>query len=135
MAREIRSQQDVAAAPPGTISVSDFKDRLVKLIPSEIVTAYVTIYGLITGIEGLGGSRSILLWIVFAFLVVVTPFYLRIVSGVQKKLQILFTTCAFIIWVMVVGSPINLLFGLPTSFIGSILMILYTTFIPAFYKG
>src|SRR5579871_3989303 len=66
MAREIRSQVQLLAAN-SPIPVSDFKDRLVKLIPSEIVTAYVTLYGLI-GDSKVSGKKDILLWIVVGIL-------------------------------------------------------------------
>ena len=47
MAREIKAVADIHPAP--TSAVNDYKDRLVKLIPSEIITAYVTLKGLING--------------------------------------------------------------------------------------
>jgi hypothetical protein len=50
MAREIRSVADVKAnVAPAINDPNTYKDRLVKLIPSEIVTAYITLQGLISG--------------------------------------------------------------------------------------
>jgi hypothetical protein len=38
MTREIKAADDLHPAPGA--AVNDYKDRLVKLIPSEIITAY-----------------------------------------------------------------------------------------------
>ncbi len=136
MPREIKSAADASS----TINIqsaptSDFKDRLVKLIPSEIVTAYVTVLGLIAGSTSSGGNKGTLLWIVFAVLFVLTPIYLYFIGNVRKLGQIIFTSIAFVIWVIAVGSPIDTILGFPSVFIGSILLVVYTLLIPFFYKG
>ncbi len=133
MAREIRSQVQLLAAN-SPIPVSDFKDRLVKLIPSEIVTAYVTLYGLI-GDSKVSGKKDILLWIVVGILFLLNPIYLYFISNVKKSGQIIFTTVAFAIWVLAIGSPSPPILDFPATFVGSILLILYTLFIPFIYKG
>lgn len=125
---------DVKTTPITNTTVDDYKDRLVKLIPSEIVTAYITILGLISGAAG-EGNKTTLLWVVFLVLVVLTPFYLYFISKVTKIAQIIFTTVAFVIWVVVAGSPFPTLLGYSASFIGSIILIIYTLFIPFIYQG
>ncbi len=136
MPREIRSSADVVSlAEVPTTQTSDFKDRLVKLIPSEIVTAYVTIQGLISGSTNPGGNKETLMWIVFAALFVLTPIYLFYIGNVRKWGQIIFTSIAFAIWVIAVGSPIASILGYSSVFIGSILLVVYTLLIPFFYKG
>lgn len=157
MPREIRSLRDVVSSATisnkgnNTASASnepdDFKDRLVKLIPTEIVTAYITIQGLITGAGGAAagtptsgsdnttGNAQTLLWIVFIVLTILTPIYLYFISKVRKWLQILFNTVAFIIWVIVIGGPIEEILGFPAEFIGSIILVIYTLLIPLVYKG
>ena len=137
MAREIRSASD-AALPSVNIQssqdVNSFKDRLVKLIPSEIITAYVTIQGLISGYVG-AGNKETLMWIVFGALFVLTPVYLYFITDVRKWGQIIFTSIAFVIWVIAVGSPITTILDFPSVFIGSVLLVIYTLLIPFFYKG
>lgn len=134
MSREIRSPQEVAI--PVMPSQNAFKDRLVKLIPSEIVTAYITLYGLITS-NG-GENQRLFLIIAFVSLLILTPLYLIKVSEVRKIGQITFTTIAFIIWVMATGG-FNILFPGTTifenNFLGSMLLIIYTLVIPFVYKG
>ena len=71
MAREIKSASDPGLRAP-SYGGNDYKDRLVKLIPSGIITAYVTLKGLITGPD-VPGNKTLLLWIVFGILVVMNP--------------------------------------------------------------
>jgi hypothetical protein len=137
MAREIRSASDTPTAKltlQPDDGVNSFKDRLVKLIPSEIITAYVTIQGLISGYVG-AGNKETLMWVVFGALFVLTPIYLYFITDVRKWGQIIFTSIAFVIWVIAVGSPITTILDFPSVFIGSVLLVIYTLLIPFFYKG
>jgi hypothetical protein len=133
MAREIKSSADIPLPVPSG-SVNDYKDRLVKLIPSEIITAYVTLKGLITSPD-VPGNKSLLLWIVFGILVILNPLYLYYITKVKKAGQIVFSSFAFILWVMVIGGTFNTVLGFPSTYIGSILLVIYTLFIPFVYKG
>lgn len=137
MPREIISVADASkpriAADANT--PNDYKDRLVKLIPSEIVTAYITLQGLISGEKD---NKTLYIAIAFISLLILTPFYLKSVSGVSKTGQIIFTTLAFIIWVMASGG-FHILFPsvqvFDTDFLGSLILIIYTLVIPLVYKG
>lgn len=133
MAREIKSAADLGLREP-SYGVNDYKDRLVKLIPSEIITAYVTLKGLITGPD-VPGNKTLLLWIVFGILVLMNPLYLFYVTKVKKAGQIIFSSFAFVLWVMVIGGTFTTLLGFPAEYIGSILLVIYTLFIPFVYKG
>jgi uncharacterized membrane protein YdfJ with MMPL/SSD domain len=132
MAREIKSAADIPAPPPA--SVNDYKDRLVKLIPSEIITAYVTLKGLING-AGEQGNRQLLIWIVFGILVILNPLYLFYVTQVKKAGQIVFSSLAFVLWVMVIGGTFTTVLGFSSEYLGSIMLVIYTLFIPFVYKG
>ena len=133
MAREIKSAADLGLQGPSD-GVNDYKDRLVKLIPSEIITAYVTLKGLITGPD-VPGNKTLLLWIVFGILVLMNPLYLFYITKVKKAGQIIFSSFAFILWVMVIGGTFTSVLGFPSEYIGSILLVIYTLFIPFVYKG
>ena len=133
MPREIKSLNAVPLNLPSN-QVNDFKDRLVKLIPSEIVTAYITIQGIIKGAE-IKGDENALLWCVFIVLLIITPLYLYYTTNVRKWGQIILTTIGFVIWVIVIGGPIQYILDYPAEFVGSIILILYTLFIPVLYKG
>ncbi len=133
MAREIKSSADTHLEPD-LPTVNDYKDRLVKLIPTEIITAYVTIKGLVSG-SGVQGNKQLLIWIVFAVLLIFNPLYLYYVTQVKKTGQIVFSSIAFVLWVMVIGGTFGNILGFPPEFLGSILLVLYTLFIPFVYKG
>ena len=135
MPREIRSPADPNIAAANT-DPNTYKDRLVKLIPSEIITAYITLQGLISAEAG---NNTVLFTVIaFGSLLILTPFYLRNISGVTKWVQIIFTTVAFVIWVMASG---GFKYMFPTveifenNFLGSMLLIIYTLAIPFVYKG
>lgn len=133
MAREIKSASDIPVVPAAP-SVNDYKERLVKLIPTEIITAYVTIKGLISG-STVQGNKQLLIWIVFGVLLVINPLYLFYVTQVKKPGQIVFSSIAFVLWVMVIGGTFGNILGFPPEFLGSILLVIYTLFIPFVYKG
>ncbi|MBS1756579.1 MAG: hypothetical protein JSU03_04825 [Bacteroidetes bacterium] len=137
MPREIKSQQDIGTvtAVAAANAPSDYKDRLVKLIPSEIVTAYITLQGLISGHLA---NQRLYLSIAFTCLLILTPIYLKNVSAVTKFGQIVFTTLAFVIWVMASGGfkilfPNTAIFD--DNFLGSMILVIYTLAIPFVYKG
>jgi hypothetical protein len=134
MPREIRQFQTPVTTAAAPTPPDDFKNRLVKLIPSEIVAAYITIQGIIAG-AAVSGNKDLLIWIVFLVLLILTPVYLFKITRVRKVEQIVFTTLAFVIWVIATGSPVKEIAGFEAGFIGSILLVLYTTLIPLFYKG
>jgi hypothetical protein len=101
-----------AAPPQGPVagSGSDYLERVVKYIPSEVVGAYVVVSGLVPD-PLKGGSdgwpTGVYLGIYFA-LVVLTPVYLGLLGGdVHKKgVQIVIGTIAFVIWTYTIGGPL-----------------------------
>jgi hypothetical protein len=137
MAREIKSAKEIALQnESGT--PNPYKERLVKLIPSEIVAAYLTLSGLIIGssTNNPGEKNELALWIIIGILLVITPFYLKKISGVNKTEQILFSTIGFFIWALATCSPYDeKILELPFDIVISIVLILYTLLIPLFYKG
>jgi hypothetical protein len=133
MTREIKSPADIPLVAD-TPTVNDYKERLVKLIPTEIITAYVTIKGLVSG-SGVQGNKQLLIWIVFGVLLIINPLYLYYITRVKKPGQIVFSSIAFVLWVMVIGGTFGNILGFPAEFLGSILLVIYTLFIPFVYKG
>lgn len=131
MTREIKTSKDVRNIGGNPKDADNYKEKLVKLIPSEIITAYVTIYGLVTGLKS--QHESIIIWIVIAILLIITPLYSIKVSMVTKKSQVIYTTFGFLIWAFATGSPIKEIDTVPVSFIASVILILYTLFIPIVY--
>jgi hypothetical protein len=131
MSREIKATTDSGIDPT---EANNYKDRLLKLIPSEIIAAYVTLHGLIIGIESV--HKLELMWITVGMLFLLTPIYLYKVSMVTKKGQIFISSIGFLVWVFSTNPPIDVVWGdIPSVFLGSMVFIIYTLFVPLFYKG
>jgi hypothetical protein len=135
MTREIKSEQEVRDIK-SVKAPSDYKERLLKLIPTEIVTAYITIAGIIEGFK-LSNDKPVL-WTVIAILMVITPIYLFKLFNVTKKGQLFFSTLGFFIWALATHPPMDSSGdeqALPIASLASVALILYTLCIPLFYKG
>jgi hypothetical protein len=102
--------------------------KLYKLIPSEIVAAYLAIQGVIPAAQEKWG-----LIIISLLLLIITPFYLRIVQKVQNNWQIVFSCLSFIVWLYCLGGPFKYL-GIHLAWFSSVILILWTTFVPQFFK-
>lgn len=103
-----------------------YADVLVKLIPTEIIGAYMVIAGFIS--PGLRGARWIALGATL-FLLVIIPFYLRMIMDVQRRDQWIFTSLSFVVWVYWMGGPFQL-WGIHIPQIASIILVLWTLLIP-----
>ncbi|MFO0931207.1 MAG: hypothetical protein U1E39_00710 [Planctomycetota bacterium] len=129
-------------------STQPFSDKIVKLIPTEIVGAYMVLSGIICGdaetIAKLadpvkrptvadGDIKVALMYGVSSLLLVLTPAYLRRLSGVKNVAQLLTTTFAFIVWVYSLGGPFVLLhWHHPIA--ASVILVLWSLAIPLFVK-
>jgi hypothetical protein len=98
MAREITSQEG-------------YQDKLVKLVPTEIIGAYLFIS---TGILGLSpaapsipqdAETKVWILVVSIALLILTPLYLLKLNGVTNVMQVLVTTVSFLVWVYSLGGP------------------------------
>ncbi len=107
-----------------------YQSRLLKLIPSEIIAAYLAIAGFIPDDYP---HAKILLSIASIVLMIMIPFYLARFQGVKGPVQIAFTTISFVIWVYSVGGPFRY-FGIYEAVIGSTILVLWTLLIPFFVK-
>ena len=112
MPREIRDTQN-------------YYEKLLRLIPSEIVAAYLVIIGII--------PPNVPVWlnvVVTSILLLIIPFYLYRALNVKNKLQIITTTIAFIVWVYSFNGGIFNSFGLYKPWIASIILVLFTLIMP-----
>ena len=114
MAREVKTDQD-------------YKMKLLKLIPSEIVAAYILIGSIIPDEYKQWGTI-----VAAIIMLVLIPFYLRRLYDVKRLGQIIYIMVAFIIWIYTLGEPFQH-WGIWQEWIGSALLILYTLTIPLFY--
>jgi len=124
-----------------------YQDKLVKLIPTEIVGAYMVLAGFL----GFGATtvrpmrialrpipepvlKKMLIQVVFFVLLVMTPFYLWKVTKVRHLPQIVVTTISFIVWVYTLGGPF-VVWGAYYPLVGSVVLVLWSLAIPLFIQG
>ena len=111
MSREIREAQK-------------YKDRLLKLIPSEIIAAYMILSGIIPQNSAKWGTL-----IVSIVLLILVPFYLWKIHNVKHSPQIIVTSISFVVWVYSLGGPFQF-WGVYKSWIGSVILVLWTLIVP-----
>lgn len=128
------------AGPPGThpdmdqnvareiVQENDYKDKLIKLIPSEVVAAFMAVNGMIPE----GPDRRIILTVVTAFLWLMIPLYQVLLYKVRNSWQIAVTMGSFVVWVYSMGGPFLEWDGLYKDWLGSVLLVLWTLVTPLF---
>ncbi len=109
-----------------------YTSRIAKYIPAEIITGFIAIDGILKAVSD---PPAFLYWVVFAFCLVLTPFYTWRISN-QKDLpaatsQIVISTCSFACWVFAFGGPFKL-YDWYQPYIGSILLVMATLLFPLF---
>ena len=115
MAREVKVNQD-------------YKSKLLKLIPSEIVAAYMVIEAIIPDDRKYIGTL-----VLSVVLLIMVPLYLKNVYKVKRAGQHIFVMIAFAVWIYSLGGPFKY-WNIWEAWIGSSLLILYTLTIPIFYR-
>lgn len=119
-------------------TVDDYKDKLFKIIPSEIIAFWIASNNAISTAQNV---PAVLPWIVFILGVILTPFWTwRKIksekSGTQDKIiipktQLIMTTISFIVWIFAIGGPFSTL-KFYNPLYGTLLMFSWTTIAPLF---
>lgn len=131
-----------AIAEENIPKAENYQSIVLKLIPTEVVGAYIFIIGLLpvadktTDLVSVDKKYIILHWIIFGLLFIINPLYLRYASSVTNKKQIIICTIGFAVWAFSLGNS-YMTFGNDSSFsrlIGSIILALYTLIVPMFLK-
>jgi hypothetical protein len=111
-----------------------YLDRLLKMIPGEVVGLYLVGSGIIPTDEGIVQ----VIWTVVCLIgVVLIRAYGTADPTNNQPSQwgpVLIASVAFIIWVYTLGGPFAT-FNLHVPYIGSLLILAWTFFVPFFYKG
>jgi hypothetical protein len=121
------SNPDLAPKPgePRPLPEDKYKDRLLKYIPAEVVTLYLTLTAL------LGTARVQpwwLGWLILAVGIVATWYYLRYPLEVKDRKQLIISCVAFVVWAFALGGPFkDLSWYNPVH--GGLLLTVYTFFI------
>ena len=111
-----------------------YLDKAVKLVPTEIVGAYMVLVGVVGGNIASTAAPTdqltkILVCVIFGVLLVATPLYQIFISKVTNKVQIVITTIAFALWVYNLGGPFAVL-GIYEPKIAAALLTLWSLVIP-----
>jgi hypothetical protein len=143
MGREIRycSNESKGIAAASDSKLDSYRDKLLKLIPAEIVAAFLALKGALDAAQQVNGIQM-LEWIVFAGLLVFTPLIYRFVYKVKDAKQHVLTILAFIIWVFTIGGPFDQFFMGPDGtilpikgIIASIALIFFTLTVPMLFPS
>ncbi len=125
MAREVNATQP-------------FANKLVKLVPTEIVGAYMVLAGMLGYTYDATSAaqqvpdpelKAILIQVVFFSLLVLTPLYLWRIGKVTNLIQLAVTTISYVIWVYTLGGPF-VVWGIYHSIIGSVVLVLWSITAP-----
>ena len=108
-----------------------FSNKLVKFIPTEIVGGYMTLAGFLgfgPEVAEHSPNDTLLIQVVFFFLLVLTPVYLWFISEVRNGVQLAVSTISYMVWAYSLGGPFVIWewYDLTTA---SVVMVLWT-FIP-----
>jgi hypothetical protein len=127
MNRRVVISQLQCAGPAKEIDT--FFDRIVKYIPTEIVSAWVAAKGLVQASAIPGKER--VMWICFAAGVIITALVILRQTAERGKppaiLQTVISTVAFVVWTIALGEPFTTLLGsTEQALYGSLLLIFYT---------
>ncbi len=124
----------VAAAGAGGAVLQDYLDRLMKMIPGEVVGLYLVGSGIIPA----GQSVSLLIWTIICLAGVIALRAYGTADPATNKapdwIHVGISSIAFLIWVYSIGGVFEA-YGLAVPYIGSLLVLAWTFFVPIFYKG
>lgn len=113
--------------PAETIKPDDYVDRLAKYIPPDVIAAFITIESAIGAAKDPPGALA---WIVFAVILIATPFYLWKFGNVRKPLQLAISTIAFVVWAFAYpGLPFSSL-HIESSIYGAVALGLFSFLVP-----
>ena len=130
-----RSGKKGIEAPTQAQAFQSYLDRLLKMIPAEVVALYLVGSGVIPAGES---PAWLLAWSLVCLLgVVVIRAYGTADRARGKGPQwaaVLIATISFVIWLYSLGGPFKP-YGVYKPFLGSLLILAWTFFVPIFYHG
>jgi len=111
-----------AKAPPPE---DKYNERLLKYIPAEAITLYLTLMALLSTQADLPWWLG---WAVFVVGIAATWYYLRFLLDVKGGVQLTISCVAFVIWVFALGGPFKELAWYRPIY-GALILPIYTFFI------
>jgi hypothetical protein len=125
---------------PATASTGfqPYLDRLIKMIPTEVIGLYLVGSGIVPTSQDIIPKMALVIWALICLIAVVI---VRIYGTYDQTKQhpvdwphVVISSVAFLVWVYTIGGPFAA-FGLTVPWIGSLLVLVWTFFVPIFYRG
>lgn len=120
----------IVAAPPeaahtATASPEQYTERLVKFIPAEVITLFVTLDAIV---KAAGGELTVA-WVAFVACIIATPTYLYFGAKDQKPswLHLLVSTLSFIVWALAFSTQVAGTLGF-TPLVMAVVLPIFTFF-------
>jgi hypothetical protein len=122
-----------ASAAPVAETPDDYKDRLLKYIPAEIVAIYLALLSVLKTAPPEKTPILTVEWVVFWIILIVTVPWQRKILKITKWQQVAIGTVAFVFWAVSLGDPFETSWkGWYQPLYGTMAMMLYTFLIPLF---
>jgi hypothetical protein len=135
----------VTREPAAANNAGAYLERLVKLVPMEVIGAYPL---LVQGADAAGAwSKPLLSWILLGLVILIRAKTTATISSGPQWTAVWISAISFLIWVYVMGGDFGLLllvdaFGMKTSSIEPVIayyrniaLVVWTIVVPLFYKG
>lgn len=119
------------------LRLDTYQDRLFKLLPAEISAAFISIHGVVGNPDPLNldqDSPRLILASAIALLILNVP-YLTMFQQVTSKIQIAYTTGAFVLWALSIESFRSEYYLGILPVYTSVCLILYTLLAPFVVQG
>jgi hypothetical protein len=104
---EIREHDAPAVSADSSNGMGEYFERVAKLVPVEIIAAYMVLRGFLPASGSPGGIPAVVEIAGYIVLVALTPVYLRRlagrIAGVGRQLAI--ATISFVVWSYAIGGP------------------------------
>ena len=112
----------------------DYLERLMRMIPGEVVGLYLIGNGFIPADQLIGS----LVWVVICLILIIIVRLYGTADGPDKPPQtfpVFVAAVSFVIWVYSIGGPFAKLEAWYYPWIGSLAVLVWTFLIPKFYQG
>jgi len=111
-----------------------YLDRLLKMIPAEVIGLYLVGSGIIPQDQTIGLTVWAVICLVGLFAIRVYGTADRVENKPPDWTHVIISAIAFVIWLYMLGGPF-VAWGLSVPWVGSLLVLAWTFFVPIFYKG
>ncbi len=126
----------VPARPTGgpAVPVTDYMERLVKLIPAEVVGLYLVGVGIIPT----GSRLALAIWggVCLGLVILARAYATRdlVKGGSPQWWAVLISSISFVIWLYLMPGPFQA-YNLTIPYVGSLAVLVWAFVVPYFYKG